>query len=443
MKGEKRSKYFSFPRSAWERTVGTLRVPAFRQISTASQSIDAERRDGCDPTRSVGSRVFSINVCLFFLLLLGGSTLAADDARKVVIPFDFVSKFDDGRYGQMVGDMVWKKLSRESNFIVPETMQDVRDQCESHKLRPSPELSLDRMKKIVEDEFGGHVGIWGSVERVAGAEGENYDIVVKCVDFSAKPRPKVVYEAKARTNSVSEIPHVYVKQMLDALAGRKPDAPPGLDPVAEENWKKNANLVKGDFERGEGRVPIGWERVAGQQREPLGGLVRWTTEKGGSVNKVVLFTLDRNVAENEGVMYYSDFFPVEEGAKYRFQCRWRSDAPAAKVFIKCYDEDETGRRREVYRSQQNLKGSNGSWNTQTEDFTPKHTKYTPRWGRVMLYAYLSPGQIEWDDVVIKQIVPASPGEAAKTRRPSSESGVTVKEMEENERRERELKKEKE
>ena len=37
-------------------------------------------------------------------------------------------------------------------------------------------------------------------------------------------------------------------------------------------------------------------------------------------------------------MYYSDSFPVEAGAKYRFQCRWRSDGPAAKVFVKCYDE---------------------------------------------------------------------------------------------------------
>ena len=44
-------------------------------------------------------------------LLLGLSTLlAAADERKVVIPFDFQSKFDDGRYGRMVGDMIWKKL---------------------------------------------------------------------------------------------------------------------------------------------------------------------------------------------------------------------------------------------------------------------------------------------------------------------------------------------
>jgi hypothetical protein len=247
----------------------------------------------------------------------------------------------------------------------------------------------------------------------------------------------VIYEVKARTKAVSEIPHVYVKQMLDALYQRKPGGPPPVSASAEENWRNNPNLVAGgDFESG---VPKGWEPVAGQQREPLGGLVRWTTEKANAGNKVVRFTLDRNAAENEGVMYYSEPFPVEEGATYRFQCRWPSDAPAVKVFVKCYDADETGRRREVYRSQQNLDGPKGKWNTQTEDFTPRHTKYSPKWGRVMLYAYLNPGEVEFDDVAVKQISPASPGNAAKVRRHSSESKITVKEMEENERRSRETK----
>jgi hypothetical protein len=403
-------------------------------------------------------------VCAFCLAFLTHSVAAGADERKVVIPFDFVSKFDDGRYGQIVGDMIWKKLSRDGGFVVPESMQDVRDYCESHKLRPSPEMDLDKMKKIVEENFGGHVGIWGSVERASGTEGEIYDLAIKCVDFSAKPQPKVIYEKKARTNSASEIPHVYVKEMLDALAGRQAIGPARLDQVAEENWKKNPNLVSGDFEQGTDGVPKGWDKVAGQQREPLGKLVRWTTEKGGKgdspllperpnggfaqkgtvpfsagKNKVIRFTLDRNVAENEGVMYYSDFFPVEEGAKYRFQCRWRTDGPTVKMFLKCYDEDETGRRREVYRSQQNFKGPNGTWNTHTEDFTPRHTKYSPKWGRVMLYAYLSPGEVEFDDVVVKQVVPPSPGERAKVRRHSRESKITVKEVEEDERRSRDLK----
>jgi hypothetical protein len=210
------------------------------------------------------------------------------------------------------------------------------------------------------------------------------------------------------------------------------------DTPKEENWRKNPNLVAGDFERGGDTAPKGWEKVAGQQREPLGGLVRWTAEEGNPSNKVIRFTLDRSVAEGTGTMYYSADFPVEENATYRFQCRWRSDGPAAKVFIKCYN-DQSDHRREVYRSQQNLNGPKNAWNTHTEDFTPKHARYAPKWGRVMFYAYLTPGAVEFDDVVLKQVVPASPGEQKTMRRPSSETKITIQEMEENYRRSQEAK----
>ncbi len=204
---------------------------------------------------------FAVCLSLLILLLFVSVPAFAAEAKKVVIPFDFVSKFDDGRYGRMLGEMVWKKLSREGGFTIPESMLDVRDYCESHKLAPSPETALDDMAKIVRDDFDAQIGIWGSVERAAGSEGEIYDLVIRCVDFSARPRPKTIYEIKARTKSASEIPHLYVKQMLDALHGRKPGGPPPADLAAEENWKKKPNLVAGDFEHGADGVPRGWDRA--------------------------------------------------------------------------------------------------------------------------------------------------------------------------------------
>jgi hypothetical protein len=52
----------------------------------------------------------------------------------------------------------------------------------------------------------------------------------------------------------------------------------------------------------------------------------------------------------------------------------------------------------------------------------------------MLYGYLGAGTVEFDDVVVKQVVPASPGAGEKRRRHSLETGVSIEEMEENERR---------
>ena len=380
-----------------------------------------------------------------------------EPGEKVVIPFDFVSKFDDGRYGKMVGEMIWKKLDRQSQFVIPETMLDVRDTCESNNLQLTPETPLPEVRKVLDETFAAHVAIWGSVERAAGHDSEVYDLVIKCVDFSAGSEPKVVYQRSARTNSVSEIPHLYVKEMLDALAGRKPSELPPLDPLAEENWQQKPSLIAGTFEQGAGGVPQDWAShwEAGEvnQREALGRTIQWIAEAGNSDNRVIRFTFDKALGDTTGVAYYSKFFPVEEGALYRFQCRWRSDGPKVKVFIKCYDEvgttyhgkdarspkgrgsyqPELGQIREVYRSQQNLKGNERSWNVQTEDFTPKHTKYTPRWGRVMLYAYIGAGVVEFDDVVVKQILPPY-HTGRKVKRHSMESDVTVQEMEENQRR---------
>jgi len=372
------------------------------------------------------------NFTLGFCILYAGVfavPVFAEDQKKVLIPFDFVSKFDDGRYGQMIGDMIWKKINAEGGFILPESMQDVRDYCQSRHIQPSPNDSLEKIKKIIKQGFDGQIGVWGSVERAPDAEGEIYDLVIKCVDFSIEPEPKVIYQTKTRTKTVSEIPHLYVKQMLDALYHRRPGDSYSVDPTAEANWNKNPNLiVGGDFQTG-----------AGQKRDPLGGLVQWTAEDGNPKNKIIRFKFDSSVGDNEGVMYYSDFFSVQEAAKYRFQCRWKSDGPKVKVFIKCYDEvntpyhkrsdepaasvtsgkgnkdqplPETAQRREVYRSQQNLEGPKNAWNTHIEDFTPMHAKYSPKWGRVMLYAYLGGGVVEFDDVVIKQILP-SPKEKEK------------------------------
>jgi hypothetical protein len=396
---------------------------------------------------------------------------SANARPKVVIPFDFVSKFDDGRYGQIVGDLIWKRLdkdglaekksNRKTSFLIPDSMEDVRGLCATNNLHFAPDAPLEKVKEAVCKDFDAQIGIWGSVERAPGTDGEIYDFSIKCVDFSVDP-PKVIYEkTNVRTNSVSEIPHLYVKEMLDKLYGRTPGEAAKPDPAAEERWKNGPNLiVGGDFETVVGGVPKGWDSRAGQLREPLGNLVKCVAEHGSGGNRIIRFQFPQVVGDNEGVMYYSQYFPVHEGAKYRFQCRWRTTGPTVKVFIKGYDEADTVYRsesgpvgadaaegdsssrnrpsgkemRECYRAQLQLKGPSGAWNTHTQDFTPAQTKYTPRWGRVMLYAYIGAGTVDFDDVVIKEIIPAASQNLVKDKRLSSASKITLKEMEENERR---------
>jgi hypothetical protein len=341
-------------------------------------------------------------------------------AQRVAIPFDFQSSFDQGQYGQTVGELVWEKLRRSGEFVVPESMQDVRDWCQKNKFKPGPDTPLAQMKEVVRKEQGGDIGIWGRIERVAGFNEDVYDFWIAIADFSVDP-VRMIYQKQVRTQTVSEIPHRYIKEALESLAGRPEKIAVPSRPGPAQGRDAGPNLVPGDFEAGRS-APNGWD--------PIGPGVSWAIEPGKQPrNRIIRFTLSEDVAATTGVLYYSAFFPVQAGATYRFQCRWRSTGSAAKVFVKCYDEfpnaepagpeaSATTQRREVYRSQQNLAGPSNAWNQHSEDFTPHHDRFTPRWGRVMLYAYWPAGSLEWDDVVVKQIAPAprAPGRGRDPQR---------------------------
>lgn len=413
--------------------------------------------------------------------------------QKVFVPFDLESEFDDGRYGSMVANNIYQKIGRARGFILPEAIQDVRSVSEMVSFHPNPDTPLDDVAKTLKNSFNAQIAAWGKIERI---EMEVYDFTLICVDFSQNP-PKIIHGLRPlsekddiprefkiegivnpvpvkvvatkqipggdyvydvfRTNAIGEVAGIHLENLLASLYERKPGEKI-IDPVCEENWVKNPNLVvNGDFEKAINGIPVGWETRCAQHREPIGKLVRWTTDSTDSNNHVVNFTFGADIGDGFGLMYYSKPFPIEEGALYRFQARFKSTGPSPKIFIKCSDvvdsrfnplaeglkegfDDEYGKQtREVYRSQQNLEGPLNTWNMKTEDFTPRHTKYSPKFGRVMLYGYLGAGTIEFDDIVIKQIRPASPG-VRKELRHSLDTNVTLEEMRENERRAQESKK---
>ena len=227
----------------------------------------------------------------------------------------------------MMGDMIWKKLSREGGFIMPESMLDVRDYCTSHELHPSPEMDLAKMKKIVAGRFrradrhlgerragagrgGGNLRPGDQVRRFFGPAASEGDLRSQGADQLGERNSAPVRQA-------------HVRRPVRARAGGRR----GPDPVAEENWKKNPNLVAGDFEHGSRRRAqgLGQGRPASSASRLAGWSAGWP--KKAIPQQGHPLHARQDVAENEGVMYYSDYFPWSKGRKYRFQCRWRVERP--------------------------------------------------------------------------------------------------------------------
>ena len=91
--------------------------------------------------------------CLVTCAATAARPAFAADKKKVAIPFDFVSKFDDGRYGKTIGDMLWKKLSRQALFVIrPDHARCPgyrrRQKNPPHARHPPGRGQADRAKRI-------------------------------------------------------------------------------------------------------------------------------------------------------------------------------------------------------------------------------------------------------------------------------------------------------
>jgi hypothetical protein len=166
------------------------------------------------------------------------------------------------------------------------------------------------------------------------------------------------------------------------------------------------NLVpNGTFEQGDAS-PLRWDKL------PSDGSIRWLSA-GGNPGRCIVFNMSQAVAEGPGMLYYSDFFPVVDGKKYIFSVDIKSDGPVPRPFVKGYalapDADGAIGKREFYRRQARFSATS-EWRSYSMTFTPKvipayKERYDVQWARIMLYAYLKPGKVCFDNVSVREVAP--------------------------------------
>lgn len=189
------------------------------------------------------------------------------------------------------------------------------------------------------------------------------------------------------------------------------------DPVAEELWKKNPNLIaNGDFsDQG------CWHGIYMSEYYPvkLSGdlpavdkinIYRCPKGPDGKPNNVLAMNLSKTAAENNGLACLSDAVKIEPKTRYRLSFKYKSEGPTLHVFVKGYTLVESAvtkgkmEMREIYRRQVPPTGkTNGAWVEIVDELNPQHVHFPVQTLKVDLYAYLHPGVVMFDDVVLKAV----------------------------------------
>ena len=239
---------------------------------------------------------------------------AAAEAQKVVIPFDFVSKFDDGRYGAdgRRHDLE-EARARKAASSFPRRCSTSATICKSQQAAVRrPTCRWRRSRRSCDDDFGGQIGIWGSVERAAGRRRRNLrpgDQVRRFLGASRaegdlrESRPAPTRSARSRT-----------------CTSRRCSTP---STAASRASRRRARPVR---PRRTGRRTRTWSSAAisrGRRRRAQGlgsasagsSASRWATWSTGCPRRATPRTRSSasrstaNVGDNEGVMYYSESLP--------------------------------------------------------------------------------------------------------------------------------------
>ena len=301
------------------------------------------------------------------------------------------------------------KLDRQGRF---EVIDGPRMQEITAQMGTSVDFgtTLDSLKPAA-DALEADVLIWGELARQAdGATKWRVHLVDRRVGGNAKEVEKVIKDPTDLRFAVEEalavLPQVAGFEHPNEDAVRR-------DPVAEELWKKNPNLVvNGDFSQ-----PGKWQgiyqaqkyEVVTQDRPPeVDKVVIQRVTEGNATNKVLVMNLSRTCAETNGMACLSEAIKIQPKTRYRLQFRYKSDGPVLHVFVKGYTlfSDINGElvERENYRRQvPSTGGTGGQWVTIEDELNPQHVQYAVQTLRIDLYAYLTPGSVMFDDVVLKAV----------------------------------------
>jgi len=355
---------------------------------------------------------FGIRVLLFAFYLCssvfvcGNSSFADEPKPKVaVFPLGGDAK-PEAR--EKIGFSMRAKIDREGTYepIDGPTMADLVGE-----LTFPVDTKLDQVEKFAKDADA-DVMIWGQLD----AAGAGYLLKVKVFDRrQLDPLPHVF---EKQINEPTDMRFV-VEEILQTLADMKAFEHPNEvavqhDAMAEKLWAENPNLViNGTFDDAANWDGIYQaEKYAVKFTDAIPNADKIAIYRmplvGDHPNNVLAMNLSKNAAENNGLACLSDAIAIDPKTRYRLSFRYKSDGPVLHVFVKGYTlaKNLKGEMvdRECYRRQVPPSGeTNGEWVTIIDELNPQHVVFPVQKLRIDLYAYLKPGTVMFDDIVLKAV----------------------------------------
>ncbi len=300
---------------------------------------------------------------------------AVQGARLVVYDFRSPERPD---LGVQVRRVFTGHAQRSGAFSTwPEIEQE--EIIETHPFEADYSTPVEAVAEHARSRFGADFAIWGTVRTGDGQQ--HLDVV--CADTLSEGSA-TVHRYSYRCPNVHYIPRAADVVLAECL---------GLKKEAETLTVRRSlsgNLVpNGSFEDG----MKGWETSArGASSVELEG------------RKCLELELTRKLAVSHGLSCKSPYVELEPGAFYAFSLEAMTEKPSVILWLRGY-ADVGGERREVYRHQFRFRPSaRGLWQRlESRPFKPEHPTHPPRWMRMMLYAYKSPGRAYFDEVVLRKV----------------------------------------
>ena len=306
------------------------------------------------------------------------ATVVVQAARLVV--YDFHSP-ERSSLGVQVRRVFTGHAQRSGAFSTwPEVEQE--EILEEHPFEASFSTAAEKVAEHARSHFGADLAIWGSV-RVEGAQ-FYLDVAAAAAVDSFSEGSATVHRHSYRCPNVHYIPRAADVVLAECLGLKKGEEELAVRRLLSENLVPN-----GSFDDG----MKGWEASA----------------RGASVvemegRRCLELELSRKLAVSQGLSCKSAYVELKPGAHYVFSLDAMTEKPSVIVWLRGYSM-VGGERREVYRHQLRFRPkARGLWEKlRSRPFRPGHPTHPPRWMRMMLYSYKSPGRAYFDEVVLRKV----------------------------------------